>query len=322
MDQSHLILGLDAGGTKTVAWLAPGASDVPFGALGVGVGGPGNPHSVGLEAACSAYMAAINEAFSNAAIEPRPVTAICLAVAGAGREDDRRRIAQWAADLRIADRIAVVSDADAVLAAGTPNACGVGVIAGTGSIVFGRDAHGREFRAGGWGPLLGDEGSAFALATSGLRAASHAIDCRGPATVLAEAFMVRLGIAEPRMLVNAIYDSRMDRRAIAALADVVTAAANRDSTADELLSQTARELGDQVSAVVRSLQFAPGEYSLVLAGGLLVGCELLRWRLVDTLITDGNWPVSIHVVPDPVVGAIRIAQRLLVPNVRDPSIGD
>ena len=91
----------------------------------------------------------------------------------------------------MARSVRIVHDAVPILAAGSPEGWGVALISGTGSLAFGRDRQGRSCRAGGWGFLFGDEGSGYAIALAGLRAAAQAADGRAPATRLLEGFLER-----------------------------------------------------------------------------------------------------------------------------------
>ena len=151
------LLGVDGGGTATEAWLAEPGCRV----LGRGTAGPSNAKAVGLDAARRALDAAICAAFDNAGLAPVPVTMACLGLAGFDRPDDRKILAGWVNEACWADRLVLVNDGDLVVAAGTPEGWGVGVIGGTGSIAVGRASDGRTARAGGWGHLIGDEGSAL-----------------------------------------------------------------------------------------------------------------------------------------------------------------
>ena len=160
------LLGVDGGGTSTVAWLADAGGRV----LGAGRGGPSNAKAVGPEASRKALGQAIALAFADAGIAPGPVAAACLGLAGFDRPDDRRLLTGWAEEARWADRLVLVNDGDLVLAAGTPEGWGLAVIAGTGSIAVGRTPAGQTARAGGWGPMIGDEGSAYAVALAGATA--------------------------------------------------------------------------------------------------------------------------------------------------------
>jgi N-acetylglucosamine kinase-like BadF-type ATPase len=136
-------------------------------------------------------------------------------LAGADREENRQRLERWARDRRLARVFRVVHDAAPLLAAGTPNGWGVALIAGTGSFAFAQSRDGATARAGGWGYLLGDEGSGYAIALAGLRAAALAVDRRGRRTALVEGFMARLGVPKPVDLIPAVYRIANDRKAIA-----------------------------------------------------------------------------------------------------------
>ena len=131
----------------------------------------------------------------------------------------------------------VIEDAALLLAAGTPDGWGVAVVAGTGSMAFARGADGRTARAGGWGPLLGDEGSGYAIALAGLRAAARAADGRAAATPLTDRLLAAFGLTRPEELIGVVYRGG-DRAALAALAPVVLEAADAgDAVAAEIASR-------------------------------------------------------------------------------------
>ena len=173
---SARLLGIDGGGTTTEAWLAKPGCHV----LGRGTSGPSNAKAVGAEAARWAIDSAIRGAFHAARLTPAPVDAICLGLAGFDRPDDCKILAGWADDARWGHRLVMVNDGDLVVAAGTPKGWGVGVIAGTGSIAVGRATDGRTARAGGWGHLIGDEGSAYGVVLNALRLVARRADGRDP----------------------------------------------------------------------------------------------------------------------------------------------
>src|SRR5690606_9669756 len=185
---------VDGGGSGTRAWLVPTDSDntVP---VGVGEAATSNPQSVGWAAALGNIDLAVRRAFRGAAVERGPVDAVCLAIAGTGREVDRQRLQRWAEQQRLAEKVITTHDADPILTAGTSEGIGLALICGTGSFAYGKNAAGETARAGGWGHVLGDEGSGYAIAVAGLRAAVHAHEGTGPATRLGEIFTEHLGIA-------------------------------------------------------------------------------------------------------------------------------
>jgi N-acetylmuramic acid 6-phosphate etherase len=310
VDSSELYLGIDGGGTHTVALLAMGAAD-KWTILGRGTAGPSNRQAVGTERALAALDEAVNAAFMAANRTRGSVAAACLGLAGAGRPDDQSAVREWAERVRLADRIEVTSDAAILLAAGTPHGFGLVLIAGTGSIAFGKSADGRQARAGGWGHLLGDEGSAYALVMAGLQAVTRAADGRGPATKLTERFLNRFGLTRPQELIAAVYRGGRDRADLAALAPLVVETAEDDAVAAEIVEQGARELAQAGESVVRQLGW-DGPIPLALAGGLLLGSAAYRRRVLHTLTERGVHTEPVALVEEPARGAVQLAFALPV----------
>lgn len=307
-----LLLGIDGGGTSTAAWLADEAGIV----LGRGEAGPSNVKAVGLEPGLAALDAAVDAAFADAGLEPSPVEVACLGLAGFDRPADRGHLREWNAARLGARRLVLINDADLVLAAGTPEGWGIALIAGTGSIAVGLGPDGRRARAGGWGHLFGDEGSAYAVAIEGLRLTACRADGRGPKQpdFLTRPLCRALDVAEPADLVTAVYGRGLDRAALAGLAPVVIEAARAgDGPAAAVVSRAARDLVRLVHTVAGSLGF--GESSLpplALAGGFLLGCGMLRDLVHQRLSRWGRDDrVAASEVPEPVAGAVLLARREL-----------
>ena len=165
----ELVVGMDAGGTKTRAFTVTRAGEI----VGRGAGGGANllssPDPQG------SIAAALGEALAG-----RHPTAVVLSCAGGEREADRAKGRAILTALLGPDvAVEVTHDAKAALYAGNPAGCGVVLISGTGSIAYGRNDQGTEARCGGWGYLVGDEGSAVWIGREGLRAASYDHDRRG-----------------------------------------------------------------------------------------------------------------------------------------------
>jgi N-acetylmuramic acid 6-phosphate etherase len=311
MDSRDLVLGIDGGATKTVAWLAPRAASAGQQWVGRGVAGPSNVQATASAEALANLDRAIAAAFTAAGVQPGPAAAAVLGLAGSDRDENRELVRRWADERRLAQRTCVVHDALPVLAAGSEEGWGVALIAGTGSLAFGRSPDGRTCRAGGWGYLFGDEGSAYAVAVAGLRAAAQAADGRGPATQLLPGFLRRWDLPSAAALVQAVYPLAADRAAIASLADIVTKAATAgDGVAGQILDRAASDLAAMVAAVARKLGLAGTTYPLAVAGGLLLGNERLRRCIAQCLQSLGLSPESITAVADPVVGAVRLAQAM------------
>jgi N-acetylglucosamine kinase-like BadF-type ATPase len=301
-----LILGIDGGGTKTVAWIARAAD--PRDVLGRGAAGPANPQVVGADTCVAQMDQAIDAAFADAELTRQPFAAACIGLAGADRKTDRAKIQAWATHLGLTKQLRVVNDALPVLHAASPAGCGIAVIAGTGSFVFGRREDGTTARAGGWGYLFGDEGSGYAIALDGLRAAARAADGRGPATVLLEQLLAELGRTRGEELITAIYDPSMSRDRIAALSRVVfDAGLAGDNVAAAIIDSAADSLAETVAAVAAQLAFGGGEFPLALAGGVLLNRSEVRDELQRKLRERGLHADPVVTVADPVAGALIVA---------------
>jgi N-acetylglucosamine kinase-like BadF-type ATPase len=304
-----LILGVDGGGTVTTTWIADAEGNV----LGRGQSGASNIKAVGAKAAMTALDLSIFSAFQDAGLELGPIDVSCLGLAGFDRPDDKDWLNRWAANSAWARRLILVNDGDLVVAAGTPEGWGVGLIAGTGSIAVGRAPDGRKERAGGWGFLFGDEGSAFAIAVAGLKRVARHADGRDPEKAGGDAVTSQicrfLEIDGPQELIAAVYGPGFDRARIARLAPAVVAAAEEDPTIiDEILEPAGRELAEMVIAVARKLGWRDCRLPLAMAGGFLLKCPIVSRILVDLLRKEG-YEVEPRAVPEPVEGAIILARR-------------
>ncbi|MDR3636587.1 MAG: BadF/BadG/BcrA/BcrD ATPase family protein [Isosphaeraceae bacterium] len=305
------LLGIDGGGTSTVAWLAEADGNV----LGRGLAGPSNPKAIGVPAALAALEYAIDRAFHAAGESVREVDVACLGLAGFARPDDQRLLRDWAGGRPLSRRLLLVTDGDLALAAGTPEGWGVGVIAGTGSIAVGRDRDGRTARAGGWGPLIGDEGSAYAVVLAAFRRVVRRADGRDVRALepdpLTSHLLAALGVAEIQGLIPALHAPVMDRARIAGLAPAVLAASEQDPTVvDDLLAPAGRELAQAVAAVARALGWTSGDLPLACAGGFLLAADAVRQGLLDELKRLGYVP-SATAVAEPVRGAVILARHAL-----------
>jgi N-acetylglucosamine kinase-like BadF-type ATPase len=306
-----LVLGIDGGGTRCTAVIATvpesRAADAPLSILGRGFGGPANPRVAGFDAAQANLAAAVAAARTAAGIGTARLAAACLGLAGVGRAEERDRMAAWARETLAADHVAVMTDAEILFAAGTLPAWGIVLIAGTGSLALGRTQDGATDRCGGWGPLLGDEGSGYSIALAGLRAAARMADGRGPATALLATLQQRLGAAAPADLVARVHDPASSRDRIAALATDVVAAAAGDGVAEQIVAGAADELAHLVTTLAHRLGLAAGTYPLRLAGGLLCQAPTMRDRLLAGLGSAGASPGHVFVVEDPAAAAARMA---------------
>lgn len=305
-----LVLGIDGGGSNTVALLARPAGDGTWTTLGRGVSGPSNVKAVGQVRALQAVDDAVAKAFAAAGLPRAPGTAAVLGLAGAGRPEEQSIIRDWALRTGIATSVDVTGDAPLIIAAGTPEGWGLAVISGTGSMAYAEAPDGRSARAGGWGYLLGDEGSGYTIALAGLRAVACAADDRGPPTRLTARFLTALSLAWPQQLITAVYGSP-DRTALAALAPLVLETADEgDAVAETIAAQAARELAQTTAAAARRLAI-DRPLPLALSGGVLLASESYRRRLLAEIESLGVKLGPVACVADPAEGALRMALRLV-----------
>ncbi|MEQ9408690.1 MAG: BadF/BadG/BcrA/BcrD ATPase family protein [Fuerstiella sp.] len=300
-----LVIGVDAGGTKTSAWIAPLRSEADNIPLGRGQGGPGNPQALGFKNAFQEIECAIREAMAAADDSICRVERLCICAAGAGRAPDQIRIREWAEQKGFAQQVRVATDAEAVLAAASPESVGVILICGTGSLAWGRNAAGETYRAGGWGYLIGDEGSAWAIAMAGLRAAARAADRRGPQSTLLAELTTALQLDDASGLIEYVYGESNSRARLAGLAGHVFAcAAGNDPVATEIVDRAAQELAVMIDTVATRLQL-PSETALGLTGGVIINQHDFRRRVLRFL---QHRIQHVHLVTEPVSGAVTLAR--------------
>jgi N-acetylglucosamine kinase-like BadF-type ATPase len=250
---ARFVMGVDGGATKTLAAVL----DLRSGALHLGHGGPSNEDAVGAAAAVRALLGAADQAIAHAGIAAGQLGAAVLAIAGTDTEDVARHVRSARTDAWI-----VVNDVVAAWATATGGGPGVAAIAGTGSNVFGVGLGGpgadvRAWRAGGWGHLLGDEGSGYWLGVQSIKAALRHREGSGPATALSEALLAFFGEPSVEAVAACVYSRPLTKGEIAAFAIETAKLAERgDRVARELYERGAGELGQQIAAVIRQTGLA------------------------------------------------------------------
>lgn len=295
------LLGIDAGGSTTICVVGDGTS-----LLARGTAGAGNPSVVGIDGFRAAVSASAEAAMRDLA--PALVGVAWLGVAGSEQPDLRERLRAAAREALGAERVEVSHDARLLLAAAELDH-GIGLVAGTGSSVYGRTADGRELILGGWGHLLGDEGSGYDIARRALRAVTAAVDGRGPHTELERLLPQRLNVDDARGLRARCYPPPPVSW-IADLAEPVLEAAAHDDVASAIVDTAAVELGTLVEVCAERL-FGPSPAApvpVVLSGGLLgPGSELHR-RLVNHLEGTPMRFLAISPTREPAAGALTLAR--------------
>lgn len=304
-----LVLGVDSGGTSTRAAIADANGVV----LGTGAASAGNLDDVGAQATASAIAAAAADALRAAGAVTDDIGAAFLGVAGVVSAADRDAVLDAVAPLSLAprERTQVDHDCRVALAGALSGRPGIVLIAGTGSAAFGIDAGGARWRAGGWGALLGDEGSSFRIAVQGLRAVSMAADGRGPETSLTPALLGAVGADQPDDLMHRLHVDGLDRSVLASLAPLVlSAATSGDQVAEDILNEAVEQLAQLVATVRGRLTFeAPAPVAYV--GGLFNAGEVVLTPLRAALGRLAPDVTLTAAETDPVAGACLLAAERL-----------
>jgi len=256
---TRFVMGVDGGATKTLAAVLDLRTLKGTGerVLHLGHGGPSNEDAVGAAAAVQALLGAADQALGRAGIDSGQLGAAVLAIAGTDTEDVARNVRAARTDAWL-----VVNDVVAAWATATGGGPGVAAIAGTGSNVFGVGGEGedsRAWRAGGWGHVLGDEGSGYWLGVQSIRAALRDREASGPATALSDAAVAFFGEASVEAVASSVYSKPLTKGEIAAFAvETAKLAEQGDAVARELYARGASELAEQIVAVIRMTGLSSG----------------------------------------------------------------
>jgi glucosamine kinase len=303
--ETSIIVGVDGGGTKTRIVAADPSGHI----LASVSGGPSAIGKNNIDAAADTIAALLRDALDGVGLHGVVPAAMCAGVAGAGRDVPRKALQRALRSREVADEVLVTTDAQVALADAFGDGPGVLLIAGTGSIAFGRSPTDELDRCGGWGTSIGDEGSAHWLVRRALSAATASADGREPQTGLLGALITATQCDEPDDLIEWI--AKAELTDIAALAPVVLRTAeNGDQRAHTLVSLAAEELVLHVRTLARRL-FGDERAAVPVAmsGGLLQRGGIMRKLVEHRFKSAVPGAVVHHDDVDPARGALRLARR-------------
>lgn len=303
----RVVVGVDGGGTKTRVLVA----DENGAALGTSEGAASAVRPGAVLQSAEVIASSVREALAAAGVADELPAALCVGVAGVGRDAEREQLRSALVESELAGEILVLPDAQVALDDAFGDGPGILLVSGTGSVAFGRGPSGIRGRVGGWGPVCGDEGSGAWIGRRALSVVTAAVDGREPETALVGAVLTAAELNEPGELVAWAARSTPAQLAMLA-ATVVSAAEGGDLRANSILDLAAEELALHVRTLARQL-FADerAACSVALAGGLLRIGSPLRKRLEHRLrsSTPGAQVVAGDVHPER--GAMRAALALV-----------
>jgi len=303
---ANYFLGVDGGASKTAALVTDGAGV----SCGRGLAGGSNHLRLGLEVATQNVERAVNTALVEAGIAIRDIQYAYCGIAGADHPAHHAKVVDALRVFFPRGNFIVDTDARVALTGAIGFGAGIVIIAGTGSVAFGRNEAGEEARAGGWGPTLGDEGSGYAISREGLAAIVRAFDGRGEATHMTRLLCEEFGMCEPADLPKFVYAATTHADDIARYLRIVIDAANAgDEVAKTILLHAGRELGDCVLAVARRLHLADHAFPVANVGGAFHSGELLLEPMRETIHAEAPLATIQPPLRTPVEGAAMMAVR-------------
>lgn len=262
----NYFIGLDGGGTKTKCVI----TDYDCNPIYECIGGPSNFLIIGTEKVSENILALILESINHVKIKQNEVSSIFIGTTGAGRESDAMKLKNDFLNFSSSKGynfplFNVDSDARIALEGAFSGKTGALLISGTGSVIFGKDKNKIIHRVGGFGRLLGDEGSGNTIGRKGLNQVARFFDGRGDKTVLSELLKRDFGIVDSAQLISEVYRNNFDIAAFAPL--VIEAAQNGDKIAEKILEKESDELLLHVEAIYKLIN--EQELKLCLVGGTI-----------------------------------------------------
>lgn len=273
-------IGIDGGGTKTHCIIA----DKNKSPLYECWGGPANFLMLGTETVSATIVGLIKECIDRVKINQNQIDTVLAGVTGAGRRSDaeilEKGFAEYSANNNLhIKHFAVESDARIALEGAFSGREGCILIAGTGSILFGKDSKERIYRVGGFGRFIGDEGSGFMIGKMGLAAAAKHYDGRGEPTLLTNQLFTQFKISNPEDLINRIYRQNFDLASFAPV--VIQCAEQGDKIAGEILQWNVNELLAHLRAIKKKIIAARLKVAFI--GGLIANDTFFSRLLADKI---------------------------------------
>lgn len=265
--KNYIFVGIDGGGSSTRLVLMNEKSEI----LGIGKSGPSSIDTVYSHITKDNFTDALENAWIESGIKKRKLDSIFVGLGGVLSDKDKEVVKRIIKEMKIVDdeNVKVENDTRIALAGGLATQPGLCLIVGTGSVCYGRDESGKEWKAGGWGYKIDDPGSGYDIGRMALTYMVRAYDGREVKTDLVEAIFKHIGLDEINDVSRVIYGEDYSRTDIAALAPIVLEYAKKgDVLANKIIKTGVKELADMVEAVIKNLNFKSDRILMATIGGI------------------------------------------------------
>lgn len=298
-------IGIDGGGTKTKCILA----DENLNIIYQTTGGPSNFLMLGNEKVSETLFQLVKECLEQNNVILDNVGMILLGTTGGGRRNDAESLEKYFIEYFQSKssqkiRFKVESDARIALEGAFSGNAGSILIAGTGSIMFGKDKFGNIHRVGGFGRFIGDEGSGFRIGQRGLNAVSKEYDGRGIKTLISKFLYDQFSIKSPEELITEIYKNNFDIASIAPL--VIKAAEQKDEIAINIIETESDEIILHIDAMRKKLN--ENKMNLSFIGSLLTNENFYSYLVKEKIVVKFDDVIIREAENPPEFGAVLMAK--------------
>lgn len=294
-------LGIDAGGSQTTCAIGDGQV-----ALGRSHGAACKLSKVGENQARDVLRSLIQECCKTAGVETSEIEHTCLGIAGISGQKVTESMRSMLSEI-VAGEIKIVGDMMIALEAAFAGEPGVVVIAGTGSIAFGRNQRGDTARAGGWGPMISDEGSGEWIGRQAIAQAMRSYDDGASTRLIAEILEIWRVATRDEIAARANASPPPDFAQL--FPAVLKSATDHDSLAKEILTSAGMELARLARIVLRKLWLGPAVVNVRVSGGVISNSQLVRDAFQNTLRSERPDVIVSFEPVDPASGALAMARK-------------
>lgn len=297
------VIGIDGGGSNTVVAIGDEKQILAQHSFPAS-----NYHNVGIEPVKSVLMVAIDHMCEAIGISPAQVEAICFGGAGVDTPADEVILLKAFRQIGYSGKIRIVNDGLIALVGANEAEEGAIIISGTGSIGMGL-VSGIQHRVGGWGHIIGDEGSGYAIGRDALKAIAKASDGRAPINDLFETLSKPFGFKTPDDIIHFLYGADSGKDAVAKLAPYVIDLYQTDEAAKGIVDQNIMDLVEM--SVALSRRMGVEAFQLAVSGSVLVKNDFM-FDCFKKEVAKALPEVSvIRAKHHPVYGAIQMARKIV-----------